>query len=133
MSPQTTAATVSMAWGQISWKSWSAMEIHMISGVSFFQALHSLRGSSHSLEYNGNGPCFPVIITDRKRNRQLDHFYEALRNRRIELSAEESRYASVSAGFACTEDAGQGIEELLSQADEALYEVKRRTKGCYSP
>ncbi|NBH15166.1 sensor domain-containing diguanylate cyclase [Lachnospiraceae bacterium] len=63
--------------------------------------------------------------------RQLDFFYEALRNRRVDLSPEESRCVSASAGFACTKDAGKNIEELLNRADEALYEVKRQTKGCY--
>lgn len=61
----------------------------------------------------------------------LDRFYEVLGNRRIDLSLEESRCVSASAGFACTENAKESIEELLSHADEALYEVKRQTKGSY--
>ena len=61
----------------------------------------------------------------------LDRFYEALRNRRVELSPEESRCVSASGGFACTEQAAASVEELLTHADEALYEVKRQKKGSY--
>ena len=49
------------------------------------------------------------------------------------LSETEARTVSASAGYAWTDDAGARIADLLSRADEALYEVKRDIKGIYAP
>lgn len=61
----------------------------------------------------------------------LDAFYAKLAQEPVALSDTEARTISASAGFAWTGDAGSDIAELLSRADEALYEVKRDTKGIY--
>lgn len=61
----------------------------------------------------------------------LEEFYARLAKNRVALSDTEERVISASAGFAWTDDAGADISELLGQADEALYEVKRDTKGTY--
>lgn len=62
----------------------------------------------------------------------LDFFYETLGKNEIALSDSVSKAISASSGFAWTDDAGDSIAELLSHADEALYEVKRETKGRYA-
>lgn len=61
----------------------------------------------------------------------LDTFYETIRKHSVTLSDSETKIISVSGGFAWTSDADCSIEELLSQADEALYDIKRTTKGQY--
>lgn len=43
----------------------------------------------------------------------------------------ENTHDAASSGFSWTTDSLTGIDELLSQADEALYEIKRETKGRY--
>lgn len=62
----------------------------------------------------------------------LDNFYEELQGNSIPLSEGQSKIISVSGGFAWTADRGSGILELLSHADEALYEMKKETKGHYT-
>lgn len=62
----------------------------------------------------------------------LDNFYNILKRYRVTMSAGKSLTIGASAGFACTENSGISVEELLNCADEALYEVKRDTKGCYT-
>ncbi len=64
--------------------------------------------------------------------RRLDAFYETLKKRRIPLSADKTKVISASAGFSWTPDAGCSIDVLLSQADAALYDVKRNGKGTYA-
>ncbi len=61
----------------------------------------------------------------------LDVFYDRLRENQVSLSETECRAISASAGYACTADANIDISELLRQADEVLYAVKRDTKGTY--
>ncbi len=61
----------------------------------------------------------------------LDEFYDALKEHPVSLGPDQSKIISASSGFAQTADPYSSIHELLSQADEALYEVKRKTKGCY--
>lgn len=61
----------------------------------------------------------------------LDAFYEKIAQNQVELSDTETRTISASAGFAWTNDFGSDIAELLSRADEALYVVKRDSKGVY--
>ncbi len=63
--------------------------------------------------------------------RYLDLFYEKLEQSEIILSDTQSKMISASAGFAWTSDAQTDLSELLSHADEALYEVKKDTKGYY--
>lgn len=61
----------------------------------------------------------------------LETFYAKLAQNQIVLSDTETRTISASSGFAWTGDAASDITELLGRADEALYEVKRDTKGVY--
>lgn len=62
----------------------------------------------------------------------LDHFYETLKHSEVALTAEYSRTISASCGFALADRAGNDIGALLGHADEALYEVKRSTRGRYA-
>lgn len=64
-------------------------------------------------------------------DRLLYDFYEQLGQNQIVLSDTEIRTVSASAGYAWTDNTDSEIAELLSHADEALYEVKRDTKGNY--
>lgn len=61
----------------------------------------------------------------------LNEFYGKLGENEVILSETESRTISASAGFAWTANDNSAISELLARADEALYEVKRDTKGTY--
>ena len=61
----------------------------------------------------------------------LDRFYEALQNHPAPLGPNQSKIISASCGFAQTSDSFSSIHQLLSQADEALYDIKRHTKGRY--
>ncbi|MCI9175891.1 MAG: GGDEF domain-containing protein [Lachnospiraceae bacterium] len=61
----------------------------------------------------------------------LDKFYDALKNHPVSLGPDQSKIISASSGFAQTANPLSNIHKLLSQADEALYDVKRKTKGCY--
>ena len=47
------------------------------------------------------------------------------------MSETLNRTISASAGFACTSDTNADIAQLLSHADEALYETKNKVKGTY--
>jgi len=89
----------------------------------------------HFLTARRSGDEFCMLIYGCKEESEikmmLDMFYETLRNRRIDLSPEESRSVSASSGFVCTANPEDSIEELLNHADEALYHVKRKNKGGY--
>lgn len=62
----------------------------------------------------------------------LDIFYEMLAQNPVALSDTQTKVISASCGFVITDGAEQSITELLNHADEALYEVKRGTKGRYA-
>lgn len=62
----------------------------------------------------------------------LEHFYHALREGKVPLSDQQEKTISASAGYACAYAPDQSITILLNHADEALYEVKKRTKGQYT-
>lgn len=62
----------------------------------------------------------------------LDLFYDTLSRNKIELDPTTSKVISASAGFAWTDNPDCDIADLLNQADQALYEVKRATKGRYA-
>lgn len=61
----------------------------------------------------------------------LNAFYEKLGENNVTLSDTVTRVISASAGFAWTKDPDADISTLLGQADEALYVVKRDTKGTF--
>lgn len=62
----------------------------------------------------------------------LDEFYRMLDEHKVSLSDTQEKKISVSAGFACAAGTDQSITILLNHADEALYEVKKETKGRYT-
>ncbi len=62
----------------------------------------------------------------------LEFFYETLRGNVVALSDTQTKSISASCGYALTDGAKSTITELLGHADEALYEVKRGTKGKYA-
>ena len=61
----------------------------------------------------------------------LDKFYKVLKECPVTLSETNNIIISASAGFACADGSEQSITVLLNHADEALYEVKKETKGRY--
>lgn len=63
--------------------------------------------------------------------RYLNNFYLTLQENEVALSHTHSTAISVSGGFALADTNGDSITELLSHADEALYEVKKTTRGTY--
>ncbi len=108
-------------------------------GDKYLQSFSSVMKSmpqSHFLTARRSGDEFCMMIFN-CRNREevvrfMDEFYDALKKNRIELSETESRTISASGGFAWTENTDISVYELMNQADEALYEVKRSTKGIYA-
>lgn len=62
----------------------------------------------------------------------LKLLYGKLQNKPVHLSGTDAISISVSCGFALADAAGNDITELLRRADEALYEVKRNTRGTYA-
>lgn len=100
-----------------------------------FAAVLRAMPSEHILPARRSGDEFCMLIYDCGDRsdilRYLDDFYEKLEKNPVELSESQKKIISASAGFASTEDAGMDIQTLLSLADEALYEIKERTKGTY--
>lgn len=100
-----------------------------------FASVLSALPPAHFLTARRSGDEFCMMILNcADRDEALAHlqdFYEALGKNRIALSDTETRNISASAGFAWTKDAGMDMDTLLSRADEALYAVKRDTKGTY--
>lgn len=90
----------------------------------------------HFLPARRSGDEFCMLIFDCDSRGQivglLDLFYEALGKNAVSLSGTQTKIISASCGFAIA-DCGQNnsMEEFLSHADEALYEVKRGKKGTY--
>ena len=62
----------------------------------------------------------------------LNQFYKALRQHTLMLSDTESKCISASCGIALADASEDDITELLAHADEALYQVKRDTRGTYA-
>lgn len=100
-----------------------------------FSAVMSAMPQEHFLAARRSGDEFSMMIfgcANRKEIQSLLHdFYEQLGQNQIFLSDTESRTISASAGYAWTDNAQAEIAVLLSHADEALYKVKRDTKGNY--
>lgn len=92
--------------------------------------------SDHFLTARRSGDEFCMMIFGCKDKddiiRWLDLFYETLGAKQIPLSDTQSKIISASGGFAWTADSSESVYELLSHADEALYEMKRDTKGYYT-
>ncbi len=100
-----------------------------------FSAVMSAMPPEHFLTARRSGDEFCMMLLGCQNRfeiiRYMNHFYDTLRKNHVPLSETESRVISASAGFAWTSDTDTDISELLSHADEALYEVKRDTKGTY--
>lgn len=101
----------------------------------FASVMHSMP-AEHFLTARRSGDEFCMMIygcSDKSEIEQfLNTFYETLDNTQISLTDELSRTISASGGYAWTVDPDTDISELLGHADEALYDVKRETKGRYA-
>lgn len=62
----------------------------------------------------------------------LELFYETLRQAAVVLSDTQARSISASCGYVLAHEGKSNVAELLGYADEALYKVKRGTKGRYA-
>lgn len=100
-----------------------------------FSAVMNAMPAEHFLTARRSGDEFCMMVYGCANRDEiagyLDAFYEKIAQNQVELSDTETRTISASAGFAWTNDFGSDIAELLSRADEALYVVKRDTKGVY--
>lgn len=100
----------------------------------FAQVLKSMSGE-HILSARRSGDEFCMMIYGCDQKEQildyLKSFYDALKEHSIKLSETQSKIISASSGFAWTDNAESSISLLLSHADEALYAVKKDTKGQY--
>ena len=100
-----------------------------------FSKVMSAMPADHFLTARRSGDEFCMMVygcqSREEIEGQMDAFYEKIRQNQIALSDTETRTISASSGFAWTGDAGSDIAELLGRADEALYVVKRDTKGVY--
>lgn len=88
---------------------------------------------AHFLSARRSGDEFCMLIFDCRDKEEitgfLHTFYDTLRQNTVDLSCTESKTISASCGFAITNEPPYNIARLLSHADEALYEIKRSTKG----
>lgn len=100
-----------------------------------FSAVMSGMPTEHFLTARRSGDEFCMMLFGCRDRfeiiRYLNYFYERLGENEVVLSEMECRSISASAGFAWTSEADTDISELLSRADEALYDVKRGIKGTY--
>lgn len=100
----------------------------------FASVMHAMP-VEHFLTSRRSGDEFCMMIYNCADRREviayLDQFYDTLRKNPVSISDTLTRIISASAGFVCTSDAGADIMQLLSQADEALYEIKNKIKGTY--
>lgn len=89
----------------------------------------------HFLPARRSGDEFCMLIFDCDDREQviflLDLFYQTLEENAIALSPAQTRIIRASCGFALADNNQKNISELLSHADQALYEVKRGGKGTY--
>ena len=101
-----------------------------------FAAIMQKMPPEHCLSARRSGDEFCMMIYDCNNKDEiiahLDIFYDMLGQHKVSLSADQSKSISVSSGFALADTPDTGIEDLLARADEALYEVKRTTKGHYA-
>lgn len=107
-------------------------------GDRYLQGFSSVMGSmprEHFLAGRRSGDEFCMMIFGCQGRddivKYLREFYDKLGDNSVSLSDTEERVISASAGFAWTDDKNAEISELLGRADEALYEVKRDTKGTF--
>lgn len=98
----------------------------------FAEVLLSLP-EEHILTARRSGDEFCMMIYDCREKAEivqyLDLFYGTLAKNPV-VFEQETRVIGASCGFVCTGEPGE-ISALIAHADEALYEVKRETKGVY--
>lgn len=91
--------------------------------------------SEHFLSARRSGDefCMMVLNCSDKNDiiQYLNQFYQALEQTPVSLSDSQSKIIHASSGFAWTADSNADIDELLNYADEALYDIKRETKGRF--
>lgn len=100
-----------------------------------FSAVMASMPEEHFLAARRSGDEFCMFIFDCTGRADvinyLKDFYELLGRNQVALSDTQTGTISASAGFAWTDNNKADISELLNHADEALYEVKKETKGTY--
>jgi len=100
-----------------------------------FSAVMASMPEEHFLTARRSGDEFCMFIFDCRSSDDIasymDGFYEQLGRNQVALSRTQTGTISASSGFAWTDNKNTDISELLNRADEALYEVKRETKGTY--
>lgn len=86
-----------------------------------------------SARRSGDEFCMMVLNCSDKNDiiQYLNQFYQALEQTPVSLSDSQSKIIHASSGFAWTADSNADIDELLNYADEALYDIKRETKGRF--
>lgn len=100
----------------------------------FSNIIHSMP-SEHFLSARRSGDefCMMLFNCNNKNDivQYLNQFYQALERIPVPLSDNQSKIISASSGFAWTSNSNANIDELLNCADEALYNIKRETKGRF--
>ena len=100
-----------------------------------FSAVMASMPKEHFLTARRSGDEFCMFIFDCESSgdiiKYMDEFYELLGRNRVVLSDTQTGIIGASSGFAWTDNKNTDISELLNRADEALYAVKRETKGTY--
>lgn len=109
------------------------------SGDRYLQGFSDVMKSmpeEHFLSARRSGDEFCMLIFDCNSKTEitgcLNSFYEILREKTVVLSDTDTKIISASCGFALADSSDCDITELLNHADEALYGVKRGTKGRYA-
>ena len=101
-----------------------------------FSALMASMPPEHVLSARRSGDEFCMLLHGCSEKAELydllDRFYEALARSRVTVSDTQNLTIGASGGFAWTRDPESSLAELLHNADEALYIVKRDTKGRYA-
>lgn len=101
-----------------------------------FSALMASMPPEHVLSARRSGDEFCMLLHGCSQKselcRLLDRFYEALAQIRVAVSDTQELTISASGGFSWTKNNESSLSELLHNADEALYIVKRDTKGRYA-
>ncbi len=101
----------------------------------FSSVMHAMP-VEHFLTARRSGDEFCMMIFDCEEKSEiekfLNDFYEALKSTHIALTDTESKTISASSGFVWTADSGANLSDLLKYADEALYQIKKKTKGSYA-
>ena len=101
-----------------------------------FSALMASMPPEHVLSARRSGDEFCMLLHGCSEKAELydllDRFYEALARSRVTVSDTQNLTIGASGGFAWTRDPESSLAELLHNADESLYIVKRDTKGRYT-